>query len=170
MKIQGSAICVLLALCIAGVTTLHAQFPSSADLRPSAASYYLVAKPGELTMQVNIWGYVTNPGRYEVATSTDLVQLLSYAGGPAKDGVIDEVRISRVVRTDNGSTRWELTVDLEDLSEIDPTKLVLYPGDTIVVDHSSWLTIRDAFTVITTAAIITAAVAAVVSANARAQR
>ena len=45
----------------------------------SAASYYYIAKPGELTIQVNVWGFVKNPGRYEVASSTDLIQLISFA-------------------------------------------------------------------------------------------
>jgi protein involved in polysaccharide export with SLBB domain len=35
-------------------------------------------------MQVNIWGFVKNPGRYEVPSSTDLIQLISFAGGPVQ--------------------------------------------------------------------------------------
>src|SRR5512143_799635 len=63
-----------------------------------AASYYYVAKPGELTMQVNIWGDVQRPGRYEISTATDLIQLMSYAGGPTREADLSEVRITRIVR------------------------------------------------------------------------
>lgn len=127
----------------------------------SAASYYYVSKPGELTMQVNVWGYVRNPGRYEIPTSTDLIQLLSYAGGPIQDAKIDEVKVTRFIKRESGISRGEFLVDLQDLSKIDQAKLVLYPGDTIFIDHTGWVTLRDVFGVVTTAALITAAVAQV---------
>jgi hypothetical protein len=130
--------------------------------RFSAASYYYVSKPGELTMQVNVWGFVRSPGRYEVPTSTDLIQLLSYAGGPIQDAVLDEVKVTRSLTREAGVTLREFYVDLEDLTQIDPANLVLYPGDTVFIDHSGWLTVRDVFTVLTTAAVITAAVASVI--------
>lgn len=126
--------------------------------RGSAASYYYIGKPGELTMHVNLWGFVKNPGRYEVPSSTDLIQLVSFAGGPVQGAKMDKVRITRFIKRENAVERSEYVVDLEDLYRVDQAKLVLYPGDTIFIDHTSWLTIRDAFTVISTAAIITSAV------------
>jgi hypothetical protein len=131
-------------------------------LRPSSASYYYIAKPSELSMQVNIWGYVNNPGRYEVATSTDLVELLSYAGGPTADALMDNVRITRSYERSETGPPAEIYLDLEDLANVNSSDLVLYPNDTIFIDHSSWLNIRDVFVVITTAAIVTTAVANVI--------
>jgi SLBB domain len=127
----------------------------------SAASYYYVSKPGELTMQVNVWGYVHNPGRYEVPTSTDLIQLLSFAGGPIQDAKLDEVKVTRFLKRDTGISRGEFFVNLEDLSKVDQAKLVLYPGDTIYMTHTSWVNLRDVFTVISTLAIVTTAVSQV---------
>ena len=129
----------------------------------SAAAYYYIAKPGELTMQVNVWGFVRNPGRYEVTSSTDLIQLLSFAGGPIEYAKLDEVKITRIVRNDSLVTKREIVLDLERLDKIEDSKLVLNPGDTIFIGHTSWLTIRDAFSVITTAAIITSAIAQIIS-------
>ena len=131
-------------------------------LRPSSASYYYIAKPSELSMQVNIWGFVNNPGRYEVATSTGLLELLSYAGGPSADALIDNVRITRSFERSGGARPQEIYVDLEDLASVDPADLVLYPDDTVFIDHSSWINVRDVFVVITTAAIVTTAVAQVI--------
>lgn len=124
----------------------------------AAASYYYIGKPGELTMHVNLWGFVKNPGRYEVPSSTDLVQLVSYAGGPMQGADLADVRVTRFIKRETAIERSEYSVDLQDLYKVDPSKLILYPGDTIFIDHTSWLTIRDAFTVISTAAIITSAV------------
>ncbi len=133
----------------------------------SAASYYYISKPGELTMQVNIWGSVKNPGRYEVGSSTDLIQLISYAGGPNPDAKLDEVQVSRFLKRDGTMMIEKYTVDLDNLVTSDSTKLVLYPGDTIFLDRSGWTTFRDVMTVVTTAAIITSAVANVIIANHR---
>lgn len=129
----------------------------------STASYYYIAKPGELTMQVNVWGFVRNPGRYEVPSSTDLIQLLSLAGGPSVGADLDDVKVTRFVRSDTVVSRSEYRVNLKELYKVDQGKLVIYPGDTVFLDHSSWLTIRDMFSVITTAAIITSAVAQVIN-------
>jgi predicted ThiF/HesA family dinucleotide-utilizing enzyme len=118
-------------------------------------------------MQVNIWGFVRNPGRYEVPTTTDLVKLLSYAGGPEQDAVLDNVKVTRSVTRISGGQPGEYYVNLEDLSEVNPSDLVLYPDDTIFIDHSSWINIRDVFVVLTTAAIVTSAVAQVIIANDR---
>ena len=125
----------------------------------SAASYYYVSKPGELTMQVNIWGYVHNPGRYEVPTSTDLIQLVSYAGGPIADAKMDEVKVTRFLKRETGVSRGEFFVNLEELSKVEQAKLTLYPGDTIYIEHTSWVNVRDAFAVFGSVAIIVTAVA-----------
>jgi hypothetical protein len=84
----------------------------------SAASYYYIAKPGELTMQVNLWGFVKNPGRYEVPSSTDLVQLISFAGGPTDYAKMYEVKITRIVRNDSIQGKREIVLDLERLDKV----------------------------------------------------
>ncbi len=134
----------------------------------SAGNYYYVSKPGELTMEVNIWGSVRSPGRYEVPISTNLVQLVSYAGGPTQDAVLDEVRVTRFSKNPSGQLVAELhTVNLEDLSKASQAGLILLAGDTIYMDHSSWATFRDVFSVVTTVALVTSAIAQVVYASHR---
>jgi len=143
-------------------TGLAPRLPSA-----SAAAYYYIAKPGELTMTVNVWGFVRSPGRYEVASSTDLVQLLSYAGGPVQYAKLSDVKVTRVFRSDGGVNKQEISIDLEHLDKLTDAELELRPGDTIFIDHTSWLTIRDAFSVVTTAAVITGAVAQILWASKR---
>jgi len=152
-----------LSILLMSFSVAHAQVTQS-GLAPtlpsaSAASYYYIAKPGELTMQVNIWGFVQKPGRYEVPSSTDLVQLISFAGGPQQYAKLDEVRIIRLTREDSTINRKELTVNLESLEGLTDGMLALSPGDTIFVDHTTWVTIRDLFNAITTTAILTSAIA-----------
>ncbi len=129
----------------------------------SAASYYYIAKPGELTMQVNIWGFVMNPGRYEVASSTDLIQLISFAGGPVQYAKLAEVKLTRFLANDSSGARQEIVLDLEHLEKLNQSSLALRPGDTIFIDHTAWLTVRDVFNVVTTAAIVASAIAQIIN-------
>ena len=50
--------------------------------------------------QVNIWGFVQKPGRYEVPSSTGLIQLISFAGGPVQYAKLDEVKLTRLMLGD----------------------------------------------------------------------
>jgi hypothetical protein len=60
----------------------------------SAAQYHL-GKKDEVMMNVNIWGYVKKPGQYVVPRNTDLVSLISFAGGPVEGASMNNVRIVR---------------------------------------------------------------------------
>jgi len=159
-----AVICLSMAFFCA-VSTLSAQGRESGVslYQPTFATpaNYSVAKPGELTMQVNIWGLVTHPGRYEVSISTDLIQLLSYAGGPAPDARLDAVKVTRFLKTESGISKSEVFVNLEDLYRVNDASLILQPGDTIFIDHTSWSTFRDVLSIVTTVAVVTATVTTV---------
>lgn len=163
-RIAGALCAGLLLLSAAA----RAQTTTESGLAPGlarggAASYYYTAKPGELTMQVNLWGAVKNPGRYEVSSATDLIQLLSFAGGPLEAATLGSVTITRIHRRDGMPARRELVVlDLEELHLVEPASLVLQPGDTIFIDYSGWETLRDVFLVIGVMATVTAAVTGVI--------
>lgn len=127
----------------------------------SSAAYYYLSKPGELTMQINIWGYVHHPGRYEVPTNTDIIQLLSFAGGPIQDGNLGKIKISRFITTESRRTHKEIYLDLDDLSKITSEDLLLSPDDVIYIDRTGWSKFRDVLTVVTSTAMITTAITGV---------
>lgn len=127
----------------------------------SPAAYYYISKSGEITMPINLWGYVKNPGRYEVPISTDLVQLVSFAGGPLADANLTDVKITRVMRRDTQLRKVEFTVNLKHLDQIDEMALNLQAGDTIFIDNIAFQW-RDFFAVITTAALVVTAIANVI--------
>ncbi len=153
--------CVLLLVVLFFPAPGNAQLESGIGASMTGASpaaYYFISKTGEITMPINLWGYVKNPGRYEVPISTDLVQLLSFAGGPLAEANITDVKITRVMR--GGSMQMkkvEYTVDLNHLDRIDDMALNLQAGDTILIDNIpfQW---RDFFSILTTTAIVVTAV------------
>ncbi len=100
-----------------------------------AAQYFLGAED-QVLMAVNVWGFVNKPGQYMVPLDTDLVSLLSYAGGPNEDAKIKGIKLIRVGQ----DTSLVFDIDVKrfinhgDLAQ----NPLLKPGDTIVVSGTSF--------------------------------
>lgn len=128
----------------------------------SSTAYYYISKAGEITMPVNLWGAVKNPGRYEIPISTDLVELLSFAGGPTGNATLEEVRIIRTVRRDNLMRKVEFVVNLDEMQMLDEKALDLEPGDTVIMEGGE-MSFRDYALIISTVAAVTAAIASMIN-------
>jgi hypothetical protein len=128
----------------------------------SSAAYFFISKPGEVTMSVNLWGMVRFPGRYEVPISTDLVQLISFAGGPLADADMSSVRVSRSERRQDQIRKVDYTLDLVRISKLDNEALVLRTGDTVYIEPIAFKW-SDAFGILTTLAVVVTAVASVIA-------
>ena len=109
-----------------------------AENHPRAAQYFL-GTGDELLIKVNIWGFVNKPGQYMVPSDTDLISLISYAGGPKKGAKLSNIKIVHSEKKTNNK---------ENISRINVSKFLtdgnqslipqLKPGDTIVISGSKW--------------------------------
>jgi len=173
-------------LLLSCLTAAHAQTATSE--KPTSTNYYF-ARPNEITIIVKVVGFVQKPGRYEISSSIDLLDLIALAGGPTADGSLSKVKITRIIKDAKGTARQDLQsdqktrsvfltertkllcqqfdLDLEDLPTLQPEDLQLMPGDIISVDRTAWSTVKDVFGVIVPAAVITTAVAEVIWATKR---
>ena len=139
---------------------------SASSMERTTSNYYF-AKPNELTIIVNVMGFVQRPGRYEISNTIDLINLMALAGGATPDGAMNDVKLTRVTESDGRIQMRELHVNLEQVARLTSNELRLLPGDIVQVDRSGWAGFRDTFTVVVGAAIITGAVAQVVYASKR---
>jgi len=119
------------------------------------------ARKGSVLMRVNIWGAVGKPGIHHVPAKTNLINLLSYAGGPSKNAILDQVLIKRATST----SKKNITVDVQELIEgANATNIPLEPNDIIVVNaEKPWVSqntavligvISTIFTIVATGFII----------------
>ncbi|NOZ62510.1 MAG: hypothetical protein GXO74_12625 [Calditrichaeota bacterium] len=120
---------------------------------PRGAQYYL-GTDDQLLIKVNVWGFVAKPGQYLVPSGTDLVSLISFAGGPIEGAKLSKIKIIRPPhnQTDNNNkNKSVIIVDVKkfmkngDISVIP----VLKPDDTIVISGTKWYHISKALEVIT---------------------
>ncbi len=49
----------------------------------------------EILIDVQIWGQVGKPGMYRVPVATDVVGLISYAGGPTEYAALSRIKLVR---------------------------------------------------------------------------
>ncbi|MGH7600898.1 MAG: SLBB domain-containing protein, partial [bacterium] len=68
------------------------------DLGRSRAAQYYLGEQDELLIKVNIWGLVRRPGQYMVPKDTDLISLISFAGGPVEQARMKKIKIIRSSR------------------------------------------------------------------------
>ena len=122
------------------LSALAQQRPSSSprlQFQNRGAQYYIGAED-ELLIKVNIWGFVKLPGQYLVPSDTDLISLISYAGGPLEQARINKVKLIRTMGTNSGERVIEVNVkkflETGDMS-LNPQ---LMPNDTIIVHATTY--------------------------------
>ncbi len=126
----------------------------------NAPSYYYLGGKEGLTIAVNLWGFVRNPGRYEVPSSTDLVQLISLGGGPLEHAELDNVRIVRqILRSDSTYATEVMPIDLNHYQDTGEKTPLLLPGDTIIVPGSTFNAVQQILAVFRDVALIFSGVA-----------
>lgn len=140
------------------------NFLSATSTQQTTSNYYF-AKPNEITIVVNVLGFVQKPGRYEISKNVDLVNLLSLAGGATPDGTLSDVKITRIVEIEGKIRMREFSLNLEEIARVNRADLILSPGDVIQVGRSAWSGFRDVFGVVVGAAVIVTAVATVITAS-----
>ena len=146
---------VFIALCVCVVIPLldvRAQDSQLSLPQDRAAQYYLGSKD-ELLIPVNVWGFVQKPGQYLVPDNTDLITLLSYAGGPSENAKISHIR---VIRNDRKMGNVVYKVDVKKYIETGDDRLIpnLKPGDTIIVNGTTFHWVNRYFEFVSRIAIV----------------
>jgi hypothetical protein len=146
--------------------TMQSSVLSGTTLSQASSNYYY-ARANELTIIVNVIGFVQRPGRYEISNSIDLINLLALAGGGTPDASMNDVKITRLVEVDGRVRMKESRINLEEMARLTSPDLVLRHGDIIQVERSGWASFRDNFNVIVSGVLVTTAVASVIIASRR---
>ncbi len=117
------------------------------------AGYYVyLGEERELQINVQIWGHVLKPGMYLVPNTTDLVGLISFAGGPTENADLGKVKVIRR----RSSEVDAFTVDLKKFTRGENPQEIpqLEPGDTVLVPATFFHSLRRAVSFLAQAAII----------------
>ena len=105
---------------------------------PRGAQYFL-GTDDQLLIKVNIWGFVAKPGQYLVPSDTDLISLISFAGGPRDGAKLSSIKIIRAKESDKAKDTI-LDINVKKYIKSGEESLIpqLQPGDTIIISGSKW--------------------------------
>jgi protein involved in polysaccharide export with SLBB domain len=155
MTLRSASPLVLLAILLAGAGPVAAQLAPPTQ----GAAVYRYVEPGTPTMDVRVWGAVGRPGVYQVARDTDLVALLTLAGGPMLS--LDDDRLRRNVSVQltryEGADRTVVSeMPLEALTRGSDPLPGLSNGDVVTVNviSRSRFTWRDALSIVSSAGTV----------------
>ncbi len=89
----------------------------------------------ELMIIVHVWGEVNNPGRFIVRDGTNLLDIISEAGGPTRYASLNKVYLAH-----KGEENPHIEiVDIRTYTEKENTPIpVVLPGDVVLVKRSTW--------------------------------
>ncbi len=111
---------------------------------------------GAVLMPVRVWGAVQKPGLHKVPSGTDLMQLITLAGGPNADAELDHITIKRTV----GGSNKVIRVAMNDLIDSPQAKIIeLEPNDTIILPAAKPFINGNTLTVISVIATVVGIVA-----------
>ena len=101
----------------------------------SAGHYIYLGEGDELLMNVQIWGQVKNSGLYSLPEESDIVTLISLAGGPTEHADLSGIKIIR-----KGAEKDSLfTINLKKaLLGGEKEKTMLEPGDIVEIMPSKF--------------------------------
>lgn len=132
------------------------QEENKVNSRNTGLNYYLA--PGtdnQLLIKVNVWGEVLKPGIVEVPDNTDLLTLISMAGGPTENAKLSKVKIKR-----NFYQNKILTVNVKDYVQNGKAEEIplIKPGDTVIIPRNSFHTVSKYITFLYNLAVIASVV------------
>ena len=129
---------LIIFLLIIGLSLWAQTEGGVSSYNPGAVYQYTGSLTGteQLKIRTYIWGQVRNPGLYIVPDDTDLLTLISSAGGPTENAKLSKISIIR--STIEGDK--VITVDLKEYLETGEAELIpiLKPGDTVIVSGSTY--------------------------------
>jgi hypothetical protein len=124
---------LLLIIIVLSISGLFAQGSSFGNLNSNPAYFYSgsLNNSEQLNIPAYIWGQVKKPGLHIIPDDTNLLTLISLAGGPTEDAKLNKVRIVRPL-AEGDKVIW---VDIEQYLETGDETLIpqLMPGDTVVI-------------------------------------
>ena len=118
------------------IMSLFLFIPLLISAQASRTDYFV---PGEqekeLMIIVHVWGEVNSPGRFIVRDGTNLLDIISEAGGPTRYASLNKVYIAHK-RDENPHIE---TINIRTYTERENIPIpVVLPGDVVLVKRSTW--------------------------------
>ena len=159
MKVKSAVFLLLIIVICAGKVTAQGQdYRLGSDLsnlqRNNPGGFYDYSDAESVNIMVAVWGFVKFPGKYRVPITTNVSDLLSYAGGPTDAAHLDEMKLYRtnvdstqqLIKLNYDDILWEtnLSSRQKKMSSMEAGDVLIVPGAPRIYTRESvglWLSI-----------------------------
>ena len=128
------------------------------SISTNSSGYFNFGDKDKVNIEINVWGFIRNPGKYIVPAGTTFQDVLSYSGGFTYDTKLDEIMLYRhkndslhtkdqLIKLNYNDFFWEDTINLKKINNP-----VLEPGDVLIFKGSPKYFFRDNLSLITSLA------------------
>ena len=151
---------LLLFFALASITSAQFDDGGGSSAPPSGGNtggaYYVYGTGQGYVIDVNVWGFVSNPGKFNVPSSTTLMQIISYAGGPTDRARLEDIRIVHDETVDSSFTELVEIYNIDEFVRTGDTLLnpVLYPNDTVIVPGDALNVFREVLGIVRDVALV----------------
>ncbi len=134
---------------------------------------YRMTEDQKLEIIVHVWGEIKDPGQYSVPDGTDVLELISLAGGPNEYSSLSNVILSRELKNNDlspsektllkkrkhikmGQGKMIIRINLQrHLQETGYEPMyILKPGDVVTVKRNNWFKFQAVLRIITQLSIV----------------
>jgi protein involved in polysaccharide export with SLBB domain len=132
--------------------------------QPQQASEYIFrSSPKESLISVQLLGGVSRPGIYYVPPSTDLLKLITLAGGSNGSGDMSEILVRKIEPKTWAEIKSKAVTEYQGAYEVDGEKVIKYGGakqlklaqdDFVYVPQKSYMVSSDAARTITLVSVV----------------
>jgi hypothetical protein len=113
------------------------------------ASVYDLSDPTGVNIEVSLWGFLRNPGRYIVPYNSTLLDLISFSGGPLENSNLKEIRILRPGNDSLKTKNKIIKINYDDylwndeIKQVNLNNPVLQSGDVVIVMQEERYSFRE---------------------------
>lgn len=125
----------LSGICSLSFSQNDIQIGSSNNANRQYGGMFDYSDPSSVNIKVQLWGYVRYPGYYIIPANSSINDLISFAGGPTEDALLEDIRVTKIKKGEKSviykynynDLMWEDNVN---------TQIIYVPleaGDVVVV-------------------------------------
>lgn len=109
-----------------------------AGRQTGGGALYDYSDPSNVNIKVQLWGYVKNPGYYILPANSSINELISFAGGPTENALLNDIRVTKIkpgvktviLKYDYNGLMWEDDVNTQiKYVPLEAGDVVVVPGE-----------------------------------------
>jgi hypothetical protein len=107
----------------------------------TTGGFFDFSEKNKVNIEVNVWGFIKNPGKYIIPKGSTFQDIISYTGGILNETKLDEIKLYRpkndslrtkdeIIDLNYNDFFWEEKINLKNVKNpvLEPGDILVFPG------------------------------------------